>query len=88
VTVTPEVLQARTGRNREAGGKPEGVPRCWRRGGAHRGNGHDRRSTTAMERQRITVELHGHVRRARERERGSSAEGATERGELVSGREL
>jgi hypothetical protein len=31
------------------GGKLEGVPRCWRRGGAHRGNRRGISSTTTIE---------------------------------------
>jgi hypothetical protein len=59
-------------------GKLEGVLRCWRRGGAHQGNERSRRSTMITERRRITTELHGHARRARESEGVSGTRGARE----------
>jgi hypothetical protein len=45
-----EEVDARTRQTKGPGGKPEGVPRCWRRGGAHQGNGRGINSTTATER--------------------------------------
>jgi hypothetical protein len=46
------------GRTKGAGGEPGGVPRCWQRGKAHRGNGHDKNSMAATERAADHGELH------------------------------
>jgi hypothetical protein len=51
--------------NRGKGSKRGGVSRCWRGGGAHRGNGRDRSSTAAAE--RTMAELHECACVARER---------------------
>jgi hypothetical protein len=54
--------------NQRGWGKPEDVPQCWRRGGAHRGNGRGRNSTAAIEQAVDHGELHD-ARTERERER-------------------
>jgi hypothetical protein len=72
----------RTEQNRGAGGKLEGVPHCWRRGGAHRGNGHGRHSTAVTER---AADHDGAPRARAERERES--EGVWLRAQLNEGSE-